>query len=79
MAPPNIVNKPAPGISYFTPAQEPPAGSSAIPQSDGSQPPKLFQPFTVRGKTFHNRIGVSYLHPEYFGGPRLDRLLIPIT
>lgn len=55
---PDIENKPAAGISYFTPAQIPPAGSAAIPQSDGSQPPKLFQPFKVRGVTFHNRIGV---------------------
>lgn len=54
----DIVNKPAEGISYFTPAQIPPAGSAAIPQSDGAQPPKLFQPFKVRGVTFHNRIGV---------------------
>jgi hypothetical protein len=60
MAPPDIVNKAAEGISYYTPAQEPPAGSAANPQSDGSQPPKLFQPFTVRGVTFHNRIGVSF-------------------
>lgn len=58
---PYIVNKPAPGISYFTPAQIPPAGSAAIPQSDGTQPPKLFQPFTVRGVTFHNRVGLSPL------------------
>jgi hypothetical protein len=57
---PDIANKPAQGISYFTPAQIPPAGSAAIPQSDGGQPPKLFTPFTVRGITFHNRIGVSY-------------------
>lgn len=56
---PDIANKPAEGISYFTPAQVPPAGSAAIPQSDGTQPPKLFQPFKVRGVTFHNRIGVS--------------------
>ncbi|KAJ5759398.1 hypothetical protein N7520_006554 [Penicillium odoratum] len=58
---PDIVNKPAEGISYFTPAQVPPAGSAAIPQSDGTQPPKLFQPFKVRGVTFHNRIGLSPL------------------
>jgi 2,4-dienoyl-CoA reductase-like NADH-dependent reductase (Old Yellow Enzyme family) len=58
---PHIANKPAVGISYFTPAQNPPAGSAAIPQSDGTQPPKLFQPFTVRGLTFHNRIGLSPL------------------
>jgi len=56
---PDIINKPAPGISYFTPAQEPPAGTAANPQSDGSKPPKLFQPLTLRGVTFHNRIGVS--------------------
>ncbi|KAJ5122882.1 hypothetical protein N7448_008979 [Penicillium atrosanguineum] len=42
-----IENKAATGISYYTPAQDPSAGSSAIPQSDGSQPPKLFQPFTL--------------------------------
>lgn len=56
---PDIENKPAPGISYFTPAQEPPAGTAANPQSDGSAPPKLFRPLSVRGLTFHNRIGVS--------------------
>ncbi|RHZ54631.1 NADH:flavin oxidoreductase/NADH oxidase [Aspergillus thermomutatus] len=58
---PDIENKPAPGISYFTPAQEPPAGTAANPQSDGSAPPKLFQPLSVRGLTFHNRIGLSPL------------------
>ncbi|KAJ5825592.1 NADPH dehydrogenase C23G7.10c [Penicillium riverlandense] len=58
---PDIANKPAEGISYFTPAQVPPAGSAAIPQSDGSQPPKLFQPMKVRGLTFQNRIGLSPL------------------
>lgn len=56
---PDIANKAAEGISYYTPAQVPPAGSAAIPQSDGGQPPKLFKPFKVRGVTFHNRIGVS--------------------
>ncbi|KAJ5173265.1 hypothetical protein N7492_005858 [Penicillium capsulatum] len=58
---PDIANKPAEGISYFTPAQVPPAGSAAIPQSDGSQPPKLFTPFQARGLTFHSRIGLSPL------------------
>ncbi|KAL5358794.1 hypothetical protein BJX96DRAFT_183340 [Aspergillus floccosus] len=43
---PDIENKPAPGISYFTPAQDPPAGTAANPQSDGSTPPKLFQPLS---------------------------------
>ncbi|OGM50556.1 NADH-dependent flavin oxidoreductase [Aspergillus bombycis] len=58
---PDIVNKAAPGISYFTPAQEPPAGTAADPQSDGTAPPKLFQSLSVRGLTFHNRIGLSPL------------------
>lgn len=62
---PDLENKPAEGISYFTPAQIPPAGTAANPQSDGSVPPKLFQPLSVRGLTFHNRIGVCIpLHPS---------------
>lgn len=56
---PDIINKPAPNTSYFTPAQDPPAGTAANPQSNGSKPPKLFQPLTLRGVTFQNRIGVS--------------------
>lgn len=56
---PDIDNKAASGISYYTPAQIPPAGTAAIPQSDGAAPPKLFQPLSLRGVTFHNRIGVS--------------------
>lgn len=63
---PDIANKPAAGISYFTPAQIPPAGSAAIPQSDGENPPKLFQPFKVRDVTFHNRIGVSSSNTAHF-------------
>ncbi|KAL2000337.1 hypothetical protein VTN02DRAFT_3263 [Thermoascus thermophilus] len=58
---PDIINKPAPNVSYFTPAQYPPAGTAADPQSNGSKPPKLFQPITLRGVTFHNRIGLSPL------------------
>jgi hypothetical protein len=56
---PDIENKPAPGISYFTPAQNPPAGTAANPQSDGSTPPKLFERLSIRGLTLHNRIGVG--------------------
>lgn len=55
---PDIDNKAAAGISYYTPAQIPPAGTAASPQSDGSAPPKLFQSLKLRGATFHNRIGV---------------------
>ncbi|ETN39141.1 uncharacterized protein HMPREF1541_05364 [Cyphellophora europaea CBS 101466] len=56
-----IENKPAPGVPYFTPAQTPPAGTAANPQSNGSAPPKLFQPLTIRGTTFQNRIFLSPL------------------
>lgn len=56
---PDIDNKAAEGISYYTPAQLTPAGTAANPQSDGSAPPKLFQPLKLRGVTFHNRIGVG--------------------
>ncbi|KAA8646877.1 hypothetical protein EYZ11_010037 [Aspergillus tanneri] len=53
--------EPAPGISYFTPAQSTPAGTAANPQSNGKKVPKLFQPLTVRGVTFQNRIGLAPL------------------
>ncbi|OJD16265.1 hypothetical protein AJ78_03556 [Emergomyces pasteurianus Ep9510] len=56
-----IRSEPAPGASYFTPVQNPPSGAAADPQSDGSRPPKLFRPLTVRGVTFQNRIGLSPL------------------
>ncbi|KAJ9640398.1 NADH-dependent flavin oxidoreductase [Coniosporium apollinis] len=58
---PHIVNKAAPGISYFTPAQEPPAGTAFVPQEDGKPIPKLFQPLTLRGLTLQNRIMLSPL------------------
>ena len=54
-----ISNDAAPGVSYFTPAQVPPAGFAADPQPDGKSPPKLFQPLKIRGVTFQNRIMVS--------------------
>ena len=57
----NIPNEAAPGISYYTPKQDPVAGSAADPQSDGSHPPKLFQPLKIRGLTLQNRIMVRYL------------------
>lgn len=56
---PLIVNKGTPGTSYFTPLQSPPSGTAKNPQSDGSAIPKLFQPLTIRGTTFQNRIWVS--------------------
>lgn len=56
---PLIINKPAEGISYFTPAQVPPSGTAKNPQSSGHAVPKLFQPLTIRGVTFQNRVFVS--------------------
>lgn len=50
-----IDNAAAEGISYYTPAQEPPAGT----QLNGST--KLFTPLTIRGETFQNRLFLSPL------------------
>ena len=58
-AKPLIVNQRAPGISYYTSAQTPASGTAKNPQSDGSPIPKLFQPLTIRGLTFQNRIFLS--------------------
>ncbi|KAL8797770.1 MAG: hypothetical protein Q9195_000122 [Heterodermia aff. obscurata] len=57
----SIVNEAAPNISYFTPLQRPPAGTASDPQPDGSHPPKLFQPWKLRGVNFQNRIMLSPL------------------
>lgn len=59
--PKTIENAPAKGISYYTPAQLPPAGTAADPQPDGRPIPKLFQPLKLRGLTLHNRIMLSPL------------------
>lgn len=59
-----IRNEAAKGISYYTPAQIPPAGTASDPQPDGSRPPKLFQPLTLRGITFQNRIMVGMARPH---------------
>jgi len=56
-----IANLPAKGISYFTPAQNPPSGTAINPQPNGTTIPKLFQPLTIRGVTFQNRIWLSPL------------------
>lgn len=58
---PSIPNKPAKGISYFTPAQDPISGTAKDPQSDGSHPPKLFQSLKARDVQFQNRIFLSPL------------------
>jgi hypothetical protein len=53
------INVAAKGISYFTPAQVPPAGTALDPQPHGRKIPKLFQPLKIRGMEFQNRIFVS--------------------
>ncbi|EPS36315.1 hypothetical protein H072_10184 [Dactylellina haptotyla CBS 200.50] len=53
---PDLPNVAAKGISYFTSAQVPAAGTAI---ENGKPIPKLFQPITIRGVTFQNRIWVS--------------------
>ncbi|KAK6581293.1 hypothetical protein PZA11_005984 [Diplocarpon coronariae] len=60
-------------ISYFTPAQDPPSGTASDPQPDNKPIPKIFQPLTIRGTTFQNRIFLSPLcqyssENGHFGG-----------
>lgn len=57
----NIFNAPAPGISYFTPAQIPASGTAYDTQPNGKPVPKLFTPIKIRGVEFHNRIFLSPL------------------
>ncbi|PSN75603.1 FMN-linked oxidoreductase [Corynespora cassiicola Philippines] len=57
----HLVNRAAPGITYFTPQQDPVAGT-ALGMKDGSTKiPKLFTPLKIRGVTLQNRIAVSPL------------------
>ncbi|KAG7451471.1 NADH:flavin oxidoreductase/NADH oxidase [Guyanagaster necrorhizus] len=53
---PSAVNKPAPGVSFFSPYQETPSGTAL---SKDKPIPSLFQPLTIRGVTFQNRIFLS--------------------
>ncbi|KAF5379008.1 hypothetical protein D9615_006057 [Tricholomella constricta] len=57
----NNINVPAKGVSYFTSAQNPPAGTAIDPQPNGKPIPKLFQPLRIRGVEFQNRIFLSPL------------------
>ncbi|KAL2823270.1 FMN-linked oxidoreductase [Aspergillus cavernicola] len=56
---PDVPVKPAKGVSFFTPAQSPPAGTARNPQTNQKPIPKLFQPLTIRGQTFQNRLGLA--------------------
>lgn len=53
----SIVNAPAAKVPFYTPAQQPPAGTA----SDQKNAPKLFQPLHLRGLTLQNRIMLSPL------------------
>jgi 2,4-dienoyl-CoA reductase-like NADH-dependent reductase (Old Yellow Enzyme family) len=63
------VNTATPNLSWYNPIQNPPAGTvltgdtpnNDIPPSPHRPEtiPKLFQPITLRGQTFHNRLWVS--------------------
>ncbi|KAL9942859.1 hypothetical protein D7B24_000527 [Verticillium nonalfalfae] len=48
------VNQPAKGVPFYTPAQEPAAGTAL-----SSSPPTLFTPLQIRSKTLANRLVVS--------------------
>lgn len=68
-----FVNEPALNVPYFTPAQIPASGTAVDPQPDGKPIPKLFQPITIRGVEFQNRIFVRIL--LLFESPLLVRIL----
>ncbi|KAH7134246.1 hypothetical protein EDB81DRAFT_803499 [Dactylonectria macrodidyma] len=50
-----IINTPAKDVSFYTPLQDPPAGTPWDAQPEGT----LFSPLKLRGLTLHNRIIVS--------------------
>jgi 2,4-dienoyl-CoA reductase-like NADH-dependent reductase (Old Yellow Enzyme family) len=54
-----IVNESAENCSFFTPKQDPRAGSAIVPQPSGKPVPKLFTPLKIRGIELHNRLWVS--------------------
>merc|ERR1712000_486377 len=54
-----IVNKASPRVPFFTPEQDPVAGSAVEPQPSGKPIPKLFTPLKIRGIEMPNRIWVS--------------------
>ncbi|KAI2631395.1 NADPH dehydrogenase [Hypomontagnella submonticulosa] len=59
--PKGILNKRADGVPFYTPVQDPPAGTALDPQPDGKPIPKLFTPLKIRGLTLQNRIMVAPL------------------
>jgi hypothetical protein len=67
-----IINTAAKDVPFYTPEQDPPAGTAVKP-ADGSSVPKLFKPLKIRGIEMPNRIWVSpmcqYSAHEGFHGP----------
>lgn len=61
----DVPNPAAFGISYYTPAQIPAAGTAINPQPKGNSIPLLFQPLKIRGVEFQNRIFVSCFRNAY--------------
>ncbi|WYZ43346.1 hypothetical protein EsH8_VI_001045 [Colletotrichum jinshuiense] len=53
-------NRAAPGIPYFTPLQDPPAGTALLAEGQ-KDVPKLFRPLKLRGLVLQNRIALSPL------------------
>lgn len=60
----DLVNHAAPGISYFTPLQDPPAGTALL--VDGQKDvPKLFKPLKLRGVVrTHTYVYICHLDKE---------------
>lgn len=56
---PHFTNEAAPNVPFFTPRQNPPAGTAGI--VDNQDVPKLFKPLKIRGLTMQNRIMLSPL------------------
>ncbi|KAL0568858.1 NADH-dependent flavin oxidoreductase [Marasmius crinis-equi] len=57
----DLPSEAAPGAPYFTPKQEPRAGTAQDPQPDGKPLPLLFTPLKIRGMELHNRITLAPL------------------
>jgi hypothetical protein len=58
-AEPQLRNEAAHGVCFYTPTQDPSAGTAVTPQPSGKPVPKLFTPLQIRGMTMQNRIMVS--------------------
>jgi 2,4-dienoyl-CoA reductase-like NADH-dependent reductase (Old Yellow Enzyme family) len=56
-----LANRAAPGVSFFTPLQDPPAGTAEQMKDGSSKLPKLFTPIKIRGLTLQNRVALSPL------------------